>query len=156
MMLFKCFIISIMPLIFNRKLPFQSRSSGTELCHTFTTTYTFKLLHQFQGFQRVKFIHAISVSDLNARTLPRLPPFPQCLKENRKKLHLYTRFFQPVHHLFSHCRPRDTTLQNCFFKTLFTWSGGPQSSGVGFFVLCPQSVKTKETNPTRPGSPHSM
>lgn len=116
MMLFKCFIISIIPLIFNRKLPFQSRSSGTELCHTFTTTYTFKLLHQFQGFQRVKFIHAISVSDLNARTLPRLPPFPQCLKENRKKLHLYTRFFQPVHHLFSHCRPRDSTLQNCLFK----------------------------------------
>ena len=39
-------------------------------------------------------------------------------------------------------------------KTLFTWCGGPRSSGVGFFCfVSPQSVKTKETNPTRPGSP---
>ena len=36
---------------------------------------------------------------------------------------------------------------------LSTWGGGPRSSGVGFFLFCvPQSVKTKETNPTRPGS----
>ena len=37
-------------------------------------------------------------------------------------------------------------------KTLFTWSGGPRSSGVGLFCV-PQSVKTKENNPTRPRSP---
>ena len=38
-------------------------------------------------------------------------------------------------------------------KTLFTWSGGPRSSGVSFFCfVSPQSVKTKETNPTRPKS----
>lgn len=115
MILFKCFIISLIPLIFNRKLPFQSRSSGTELCHTFTTSYTFKLLHQFQGFQRVKFIHAISVSDLNARTLPRLPRFPQSLRENRKKLHLYTRPFS-LYNFFFHCIPRDSTPENYFFK----------------------------------------
>ena len=39
-------------------------------------------------------------------------------------------------------------------KTPFTWSGGPRLSGVGFYLFCvPQSVTTKETNPTRPGSP---
>ena len=27
------------------------------------------------------------------------------------------------------------TLSSVFFKTLFTWSGGPRSSGVGFFCF---------------------
>ena len=41
------------------------------------------------------------------------------------------------------------------FYTLFTWSGGPRSSGVSLFcfVSMHQSVKTKETYPSRPGSP---
>ena len=39
-------------------------------------------------------------------------------------------------------------------KTLFTWSGGPQSSRVGFFCFhALADKKTKETYPTRPGSP---
>ena len=33
-------------------------------------------------------------------------------------------------------------------KTLFTWSGGPRSSGVSFFCF----VSPTPTNPTRPGS----
>ena len=39
-----------------------------------------------------------------------------------------------------------------FSKTLFTWSGGPRSSGVGFF--CFHALRdTKQKKPTRPGSP---
>ena len=39
-------------------------------------------------------------------------------------------------------------------KTLFTWSGGPRSSGVRFFCfVSPRTWKQKKTNPTRPGSP---
>ena len=39
-------------------------------------------------------------------------------------------------------------------KGLFTWSGGPRSSGVGFFLFSRSGGhKTKETYPTRPGSP---
>ena len=39
-------------------------------------------------------------------------------------------------------------------KGLFTWIGGPRSSG-GWFLLLSHSGghKTKETYPTRPGSP---
>ena len=36
----------------------------------------------------------------------------------------------------------------------FTWSGGPRSSGIGFFCFSRSGGhKTKETYPTRPGSP---
>ena len=39
-------------------------------------------------------------------------------------------------------------------KTLFTWSGGPRSSGVGFFCfVSARAWKQKEPNPTKPGSP---
>ena len=38
------------------------------------------------------------------------------------------------------------------FQDLLTWSGGPQSSGVGFF--CFHALEdTKQTYPTRPVSP---
>ena len=50
-------------------------------------------------------------------------------------------------------RPEIQNKKNKPDKGLFTWSGGLRSSGVGFFCFVPQSVKTKETNPTRPGSP---
>ena len=41
-----------------------------------------------------------------------------------------------------------------YSKTLFTWSGGPLVQWGKFLLFCvPQSVKTKETYPTRPGSP---
>ena len=37
---------------------------------------------------------------------------------------------------------------------MFTWSGGPRSSGVGFFCfVSPRAWKQNKTNPTRPGSP---
>ena len=36
---------------------------------------------------------------------------------------------------------------------MFTWSGGPRSSGVGFFCFYALRDKTKETHPTRPESP---
>ena len=39
-------------------------------------------------------------------------------------------------------------------KTLFTWSGGPRSSVVGFF--CFVSPRAWKQNPTRPGFLHSM
>ena len=38
-------------------------------------------------------------------------------------------------------------INNILCKTLFTWSGRPRSSGIGFLFCVPQ------TNPTRPGSP---
>ena len=39
-------------------------------------------------------------------------------------------------------------------KTLFTWSGGPRSSGVSFFCfVSPRAWKQKKHNPTRLGSP---
>ena len=39
-------------------------------------------------------------------------------------------------------------------KTLFTWSGGPRSSGVGFFCFhALGDAKQKKPTPTRPGSP---
>ena len=39
-------------------------------------------------------------------------------------------------------------------KGLFTWSGGSRSSGVGFFLFSRSGGhKTKETYPTRLGSP---
>ena len=42
----------------------------------------------------------------------------------------------------------------CQSKGLFTWSGGPRSSGVGFFCfVSPRAWKQKKPNPTRPGSP---
>ena len=41
-----------------------------------------------------------------------------------------------------------------YLKGLFTWSGGPRSSGVGFFCFhALGDTKQKETYPTRPGSP---
>ena len=40
------------------------------------------------------------------------------------------------------------------FKSLFTWSGGPRSNGVSFFLFSRSGgQKTKETYPIRPGSP---
>ena len=40
------------------------------------------------------------------------------------------------------------------FYTLFTWSGGPRSSGVSFFCfVSTRAWKQKEPYPTRPGSP---
>ena len=56
------------------------------------------------------------MSGLNARTLPRLLPFPHCLKENRKKLHYYILDLFSLYHLFSHFRPSVCTPENCFFK----------------------------------------
>ena len=39
-------------------------------------------------------------------------------------------------------------------KGLFKWSGGPWSSGVGFFCFhALEDTKQKKPNPTRPGSP---
>ena len=38
-------------------------------------------------------------------------------------------------------------------KGLFTWNGGPRSSGVGFFCFTLWGTQNKETYPTRPGSP---
>ena len=57
-------------------------------------------------------------------------------------------------------RERKTLMQvwvyNCttVSKGLFTWSGGPRSSGVVFLLFSRSGGhKTKETYPTRPGSP---
>ena len=43
----------------------------------------------------------------------------------------------PVQHAFCLSRPLfcTTTMLFCRTKTLFTWSGGPRSSGVGFFCF---------------------
>ena len=48
----------------------------------------------------------------------------------------------------------DLNAWNRLSKGLFTWSGGPRSSGVSFFLFSRSGGhKTKETYPTRPGSP---
>ena len=49
-------------------------------------------------------------------------------------------------------------IQNCggkqdAFKTLFTWSGGPRSSGVGFSCFMSPRAKQKKLTPLDRGSP---
>ena len=48
----------------------------------------------------------------------------------------------------------DVTLENCFFQGLFTWSGGPRSSGVGFFCFhALGDTKQKKPTPLNRGPP---
>ena len=43
------------------------------------------------------------------------------------------------------------------FKTLFTWSGGTRSSGVGFFCfVAPRAWKQKKSTPLDRGPPHHI
>ena len=88
-------------------------------------------------------------------------------KPNSIIVHLrqYTFRFVQLHKYSpnSRCRPSSCLLAvlatflamfSASSQGLFTWSGGTPVQWGRFLLFCvPQSVKTKETNPTRPGFP---
>ena len=68
--------------------------------------------------------------------------------QEKTNLHVQHAFLSFPCRYFARLQRRFVRLRPCLHGV-----GDPGLVGQVSFVLCPQSVKTKETNPTRPGSP---